>query len=50
MGGKTDYGYFSDEQLPQAKAIIEAGADVDRLYTPHFKRVKKSTENRFTTV
>ena len=27
-GGKTDYGYFPhDEQLPQAKAIIEAGAD-----------------------
>lgn len=27
-GGKTDYGYFPhDEQLPQAKAIVNAGAD-----------------------
>jgi hypothetical protein len=27
-GGKTDYGYFPHhEQLPQAKAIIESGAD-----------------------
>jgi poly-gamma-glutamate synthesis protein (capsule biosynthesis protein) len=27
-GGKTDYGYFPHhEQIPQAKAIVEAGAD-----------------------